>query len=265
MGSLGGSLGSEFRLALDPVALAVKAGMDPLPWQVSAMRSQANRQLYLASRQSGKSTLAATIAMHTVLFRPESLVVMVSRTQDHSGELFRRALQVYRATGRLVDSVSETALSLTLANGSRIISRPGSSDTAVRGFSASLLVIDEAARVSDELYAAALPTLAKTGGRIIALSTPYGQAGFFFDAWTKGEGWDKFYMPASQLPSDWYKPSTATFLAQQRRERPEHEYNREFECLFEERGATLFPRELVERAVTYDEDALVFENLEGWE
>jgi hypothetical protein len=229
------------------------------------MRSDANKQLYNAARQSGKSSVAACIAMHKALSQENQLVLLVSRTLDHSGEIFRRALQIYRAAGRPVGATSESALSLTLANGSRLVSRPGSSDVSVRGYSVDLLIVDEAARVSDELYAAALPTLARTGGRIIALSTPYGMAGWWFDAWTKGEGWDKYYMPASQLPSDWYKPSTAAFLAQQRRERPEHEYNREFECLFEERGATLFPRELVERAVTFKEDALVFEGLEGWE
>ncbi len=44
------------------------------------------------------------------------------------------------------------------------------------------LKIDEAARVSDELYRAVRPMLATSGGRIVLLSTPFGKRGFFFRA-----------------------------------------------------------------------------------
>ena len=49
-----------------------------------------------------------------------------------------------------------------------------------------LVVIDEAARVEDELLAAVRPMLATStgGGRLIALTTPAGKRGWFFDAWT---------------------------------------------------------------------------------
>jgi hypothetical protein len=56
---------------------------------------------------------------------------------------------------------------LTLSNGARIIALPGKEET-IRGFSGvTLLVIDEAARVLDDLYQACRPMLAVSGGRII--------------------------------------------------------------------------------------------------
>ena len=59
---------------------------------------------------------------------------------------------------------------MELANGSRIISLPGSEKT-VRGYSAvSLVIMDEAARVPDELLQAVRPMLATTSGRFIALA-----------------------------------------------------------------------------------------------
>lgn len=48
------------------------------------------------------------------------------------------------------------------------------------------LIVDEAARVPDELYHAVRPMLAVSGGQIVLLSTPFGSPGFFFDMWEDG-------------------------------------------------------------------------------
>ena len=77
-------------------------------------------------------------------------MLLLSPTQRQSGELFRKCLDFYRAAGRPVEPSSETALTLTLQSGSRIVSLPGHEGN-VRGYSAvRLSVIDEASRVSDE-------------------------------------------------------------------------------------------------------------------
>src|SRR5919202_3981883 len=101
----------ELRSGLDRVAFWRAAGVgEPQPWQVRALRSEDTMQLYLASRQSGKSTVAASIGIHTALYTPDTLVLMVSRTLDHSGELFKRALKIYKDVGKPVEATSETAL-----------------------------------------------------------------------------------------------------------------------------------------------------------
>jgi hypothetical protein len=65
-------------------------------------------------------------------------------------------------------------LTLELVNGSRIVSLP-ENESGIRGFSGvNLLVIDEAARVDDSLYRSVRPMLAVSGGRLVALSTPFG-------------------------------------------------------------------------------------------
>jgi len=75
-----------------------------------------------------------------------------------------------------------------LPNGSRIEALPGSEKT-VRGFSGtSLLILDEAARVDDELYYAVRPMLAVSGGALMLLSTPFGKRGIFHQELTGGEG-----------------------------------------------------------------------------
>jgi phage FluMu gp28-like protein len=97
----------------------------------------------------------------------------------------------------------EPATRVEFANGSRILSLPGTEKT-VRGLSkVSMVIIDEAARVEDELIAAVRPMLAVSdfGGRLIALSTPFGKRGWFFEAWHNGgEDWTRVEVRAEDCP-----------------------------------------------------------------
>ncbi|MBI2401439.1 MAG: terminase, partial [Gemmatimonadetes bacterium] len=160
--------------ALDPVRLAVRAGITPDSWQADLLRIAQRDVLMLCSRQSGKSTVAALLAVHAALYRAPALVLMVAPALRQAQELYRVARGFYRALG--TETVSEieeeSALRLELANGSRIISLPGSEATVRSYARVALLIIDEAARVSDELYAALRPMLAVGGGRLVLLSTP---------------------------------------------------------------------------------------------
>ena len=138
----------DLAAALDPCRLAHLAGVDPDPWQQAVLRSASPRVLLNCSRQSGKSTVAAVLAVWTALYEPGSLSLLLSPSLRQSGELFKKALAIYRAAGRSSPAESETGLGLTLENGSRIVSLPGTEGT-VRGYSGvRLLVIDEAAWVS---------------------------------------------------------------------------------------------------------------------
>src|SRR5919107_914147 len=165
------------RLALDRVAFATDLGIVPDGWQADFLRSSADRVLLNCSRQSGKSTMSAVIALHRALYHPGSLVLCLAPALRQSQELFAKIAGFYRDLGRPVSPIGERKLSLELENGSRIITLPGTEKT-IRGFSGvSLLIVDEAARVEDELYFAVRPMLAVSGGALIMLSTPYGKRG----------------------------------------------------------------------------------------
>jgi hypothetical protein len=67
--------------ALDPALWCVEAlGLEPDPWQAEVLRSDAKRILLNCSRQSGKSTITAALALHTTIFQPGSLVLCLSPT-----------------------------------------------------------------------------------------------------------------------------------------------------------------------------------------
>src|ERR1039458_6387478 len=128
------------------------AGMPPDPWQVRLLRSRAERTLLLCSRQSGKSTVTAAMALHEVVFHAKSLVLLLSPSLRQSQELFRKVTDFRNRLGEPIAIAEESALRVELRNGSRIVALPGTEGT-VRGFSGvRLIIVDEAARVDDPLY-----------------------------------------------------------------------------------------------------------------
>lgn len=239
------SLAADLLRAVDPVALAREIGMEPDGWQVDTLRDPTDRLLLNCARQAGKSTVAALLAVHTAVYEPGSLVLLLSPGQRQSQELYRKALTVYRAVGRPVAAEAENALSLTLESGSRIISLPGTEAT-IRGYSGvRLLVVDEAARVPDELYASVRPMLAVSGGRLMAMSTPFGQRGWWHSAWEDEPDWKKVRIPAEKVPR-----ISAAFLEEERRALGDWLFKQEYLCEFVDTVEQLFTTEQVERAFT---------------
>jgi len=238
------AIATDLARALDPVLLAAQAGIMPDPWQANVLRSAASRLLLNCSRQSGKSTITSVLAMHTALYTSGSLVLLLSPSLRQSGELFKKCIATYRDLGRPVSPESETALTLTLDNGSRIVSLPGSKDGTIRGYSGvNLLVIDEAAWVADSLYMSVRPMLAVSGGRLAALSTPHGTRGWFYDAWTGAEPWERYEVPATLCPR-----ISPEFLAEEQRNMGEWWYEQEYMCRFSEAETQAFRREDIDNA-----------------
>lgn len=177
--------------ALDPVAFARRQGFTAEPWQQRLMRSTARRQLLACSRQVGKSTSVAYKAVHKAVYTPNALVLIIAPGQRQAEEFLKTAKGIYRASGRPVATTADSATTLELANGSRVVALPGTEGTT-RGFAgAKLLIIDEAARVDDDVFAGVLPMVA-SDGTVAVLSTPWGQRGFFWELWDDpANGWER--------------------------------------------------------------------------
>ena len=237
----------DLRLALDRVSFAEQLGVEPDDWQHRLLRSTSDRVLLNCSRQSGKSTMSAVIALHKALYYPGSQILALAPALRQSQELFGKIATFYRELGRPVPPQGERKLSLELENGSRIITLPGSEKT-IRGFSGvSLLLVDEAARADDGLYYAVRPMLAVSGGALMMLSTPYGKRGAFYEAWVGSESWDRYEVPAMEIPR-----ISEDFLDEERRSLPPFVYRQEYECSFEETEDQVFSADLIDSAVTPD-------------
>lgn len=236
---------TDLALALDPVQLVRSAGLMPDAWQQQVLRSRSPRLLLNCSRQSGKSTVSAALAVWTAVYDPGSLVLVLSPTLRQSQELFRRCLTFYRVATELAAPEAESALRVELTNGSRIVSLPGKEAT-IRGYSGvRLLIVDEASRVPDELYYSVRPMLAVSGGRMILLSTPFGTRGFFYESWQHGEGWQRYLITAEECPR-----ISPEFLAEEQQTLGPWWFRQEYYCAFLDAQTQAFGREEVESAFT---------------
>lgn len=249
------TLVDDLVIALDPVEFARgRLGFDPDPWQAKFLRSRADKMILRCSRQSGKSTTTAILALHSALYQPGSLALLFSASLRQSRELFRKVkdfLQTYSETGENpARMVEDNKLEMRLDNGSRIVSLPAKEQT-IRGFSSvDLLIEDEASRVEDEVYYAIRPMLAVSGGRLILLSTPWGKRGHFFREW-EGPDFEKYHIPATECPR-----ISPEFLAQEKRQLGDYWYKQEYDCEFLDLVGSVFTHEEIQQAINRDRPML---------
>jgi phage FluMu gp28-like protein len=84
---------------------------------------------------------------------------------------------------------------IKFSSGSRIMSLPSGNPSALRGFTSTATIIDEAAFIENpsDVFAAITPTLTRDpNAELILASTPAGQTGTFYDIWINDdESWYK--------------------------------------------------------------------------
>jgi hypothetical protein len=162
------------------------------PFQEAVLKLLTNydyNDIILKSRQLGISTLVSALALWTMLFNENKMVLVLATKQDTAKNLLSKVIYAYDnlPSWLKLKAKEKNKLSLKLSNGSYIIAVSAASDSA-RTYAASLLLIDEAAFIDDieETYASAQQTLA-TGGKSIVLSTPNGTTNWFCDKFEEAE------------------------------------------------------------------------------
>lgn len=227
-------------------------GVVPDEWQRTVLRSTAKRMLLCCSRQAGKSTATAILGLHHALSRPGSVSLLVSPSDRQSAELFRKVILYLERVPNAPKRLEDSARSLQLANGSRVLALPSSADT-IRGYSPTLVIGDEAAFFeSDAVYAAVRPMLIVSGGRLVLLSTPNGRRGFFHAAWSDTAGdWERHSITADQCPR-----ISAEDLERERRSLPPWLFRQEYQCEFVETVESYFTAADIHAAMVDDGEVL---------
>lgn len=218
--------------------------------QKCVLDSVSPRGILNCSRQWGKSTVTAVKAVHRAYTRPGSLTLVASPSDRQSAEFLRKAADFVRMLDIKPRGDGDNKVSLMFPNGSRIVGLPGNEGT-VRGFSAvSLLIIDEAARVTDAMYKALRPMLAVGRGDLWMMSTPFGKRGFFYETWAHGgDQWARVEAPGTEcdrIPTE--------FLEEEKEVLGSLWFEQEYLCRFVDNGTGWFEREVVEGAL-----------VDGWE
>jgi len=222
-----------------------RLGIVPDAKQMEVLRSTAKRGILNCSRQWGKSTVAAAKAVHRAYTRPGALVLVASPSERQSAEFLRKASELVRRLKIRPRGDGDNAISLLFPNGSRIVGLPGTEAT-VRGFSAvSLILIDEASRVPDEMYQSLRPMLAVGNGDLWLMSTPWGQRGFFYETWRNGDpAWMRVSVKATEC-----ERISAAFLEEERGEMTGDWFAQEYMCEFTGSDDAVFERALIDAAM----------------
>ncbi|HYB59616.1 MAG TPA: phage terminase large subunit, partial [Candidatus Acidoferrales bacterium] len=232
---------SETKIPRDAVAFAKLLSLEPDPWQRDLLTSTHKRVILNCSRQSGKTTIVSVLALHHALIHPKSLVLIFSPSERQSKEFLKKIQDYYSDLGSPGGSLANSASTLELTNRSRIVALP-SSEATVRGFSApSLVLVDEAAQIDEDLYYAVLPMLIVSHGRLILLSTPLGKRGIFWSAWEQQDGWKKVKVTGNQCPR-----ISEDDLAKAREEMGELRFAQEYLCEFVQAAGSIFKEEWIQ-------------------
>lgn len=269
-------------MTLSPSATLVEAcespkllgfGLWPAQQQLLEVVDDAVRRIHVwaLGRRSGKTTLAALVALHDCLLRPELdsmvrpgerryAVAVATRTQQ-ARLIVAAARSIVEASPLLAGMLeSATEDELRFRNETVLAAFPCSSRGG-RGWPISTLILDEAAHfVSDtsegfqtakRVWDSLAPATAQFGdlGRIIVSSTPYGLDGFFAELWSKAKNGELPEAVAQQLPTRDVNPTiTPAYLASEEARDPES-FRSEFMAEFVGSGLSYLDPERIDDAV----------------
>jgi len=234
---------------MTPELVFRSAGLTPDPWQTRYLADTHNRQLVLACRRAGKTSATAAKTLAHCLTTPDALALVFSPTHRQSREFCREVMKFARSLGAAAKPVRPNQTEVEWANGARLMSLPDSHEGVV-GFTPSWVVIDEGSRVSDPLYKSVRPMLA-LGAKFTAISTPFGQRGWFFDIWDKPSRLNLFHH--WRVTADGCPRISAEFLDEERAELGDRWFQQEWYCSFEDAVGAVFSKDVIDAA--FDSDA----------
>ncbi|MCD6418827.1 hypothetical protein J7M00_08615 [bacterium] len=222
-------------------------------YQKQFLRCGARIVVVLKGRSIGISWASAIKALHRAVMFPNQTVLIVSWNEDQAKQILEYAKMFVRRSRALQSLVTgRSSLALSFANGSRIIAtgctRPSASN--VRNFHANLLIVDEAALIYDEMFAAITPVVrGMENPQEIYISTA-GRIGSFFHRQflearkqgvpqgvegPKGMAW--FSIPSSECPR--ISPDD---LRRERERLGKIRFEREYCCVFHGAANQVFPQ-----------------------
>lgn len=226
---------------LDPVRFAtryLRLALDP--WQQHAVSPCHRRGVLNCSRQSGKTTALAVRALHHLLFYRHASVLIVAHSENQAGLTVSKILAFCRQLGEPVRRLPGRRYDYELLRTGGILRALPCREAAVRGYTANLVLVDEAALVPDSVYDALTGTLASTwdSASLWLASTPRGRRGFFYRTWIgpAADGFLRLEVPASDCPR-----ISAAFLARQREVLTPSAFAQDYECRFAESELAWFP------------------------
>jgi hypothetical protein len=239
-------LTGDKRQALTPLSWwpEVDAGLDDPAVRVVAV---------WAMRQSGKSQKLMLRAVEDLLLVPNAYVLFISAGSSQAEVVFERKcrrplLRLARAAGLSAGTIKTTKRGVEHVPLNSALEVVAANEATVPARSASLLIIDEARFISDELFAALAPSVIGGGGKILVASTAGRPSGFFHHLATSGDP-EVRVVHVEGNTNPYADPQAIGFLSRLLRRILPSAAARDLDNLFEEDGAEFLPAALIEGAV----------------
>jgi len=218
-----------------------KLGFEASPRQAEVLDVDARYLMLCCNRQWGKTTVIALKSLRHALLKPGVSICVISRTKEQAALLIEKVSDAAVYLGLPIRRVLGQRHSFRFPNGSQIVAVAHNADTSA-GRTAHILVVDEAARVSDKVFFSVSRFITRTNGAIWLLSTPNRQFGFFYNHWhDKDPRWTRIFSNVRDCPD-----IDPDYLALQKSIDP-HGYQTDFECQFLQPPEYLVSRELLDR------------------
>ena len=210
------------------------------PDQSRIVNDPAKIKVLAMGRRWGKTIMSGAVALAAAAY--SNKVAWVAPSYKQTRPLWRWAVTANAGVG----TVSRTERMIDFGRGFLGV-YTGDNPDSMRGESFNLLIIDEAAKIKDEVWTDILqPTLADYDGEAILISTPHGR-NWFWREWQRGKnganGYASFSAPSADNPNPNIK--RAAELARERVS--ERTYRQEWLAEFVEDGGGVF-RAVRERA-----------------
>jgi len=228
-----------------PVAYAEEVlSIEPFSYQVRLLEDESKRIVAVWGRQTGKTTTIAVKAIYFADTNPGVTVLITAPSLRQSMIMFDRISAFVFSSAYLRNKVVRATRTLIhFENGSRIIALP-CSENLLRGYTANMVILDEASWIPEEVITQVLfPMLSTTQGYAIFLSTPWDKNHFFYKAFVNPN-----YSP-HKVKSEECPLITAEFLEEMRANMTREAYLMEYEAEFVEALNSYFTQELIRKCV----------------
>ena len=172
---------------------------------IQALDDAKGKKVVVVSRRQVGKSLTACVALIKFSLENKGTSVILSPTLSQSRKMFRDICKMMEGSGIIIGA-NKTTLEIEWINGSIIYCKSGEQGDALRGLTVSnLMVIDEAAFLSDSVLETVQPITDVHNAPTLMISTPLFRSGKFYEEyinennisfnWSEGYDLTKFLSP----------------------------------------------------------------------
>lgn len=197
-------------------------------------------------RRSGKTKLAAYVALKYLLTSNHNIWI-VAPTYDLARRSWDYLTQwvplINKEIGQFI-KINKSVFTMESYSGSKLELKSTDNPASLLGAGLDMLIIDEAARVPEEVWRTHLrPTLTDRQGKALFISTPYGK-NWFYDLMLKGKDQDPKYQDYSYFHMKTEENGTILNVKEEvekaKLEMPMNDFMQEYEAEFIEGAGSVF-------------------------